>query len=778
MLGGTHNRPRRPSRRLTASFAALAALLVAPSAFAHVERASYWPDPAPDTTVTPAAGGEVPKIRGLYTALNPGPAGDTRVVCQGGEPLAYRANKLIDGRFDQAVSKRRVRKLQRHHRKLKRGTRNAKRKGFTRKVRKKKGQRRKNKRKLTRAKRAYRAALRAEQIAREGGQQALQQAIDAEFAARRAYRAQLATQPSIQRLDAALAAAVANGYELRPSEPRVPVTQQEANRLRDFNAQLLASCNYDSIQAAVNDSGNNDRVVVMPGVYTEPDSRAATTNDPECDDLEEMNDRPDGMGGLRTGANSYAYVATCPNDQNLIAVIGREPMHDQVEQPPLDDRHGIPDEGECIRCNLQLEGSGIKPDDVVIDAGDPAKGNGPDHDDPGTPLQDRKKDVGIRVDRADGNVINNITVRHVREHGIYHHETDGYLAQRFKVYQAEEYGTLNFTSDHGVMRDCDVAGSGDAAIYPGSAPDSGAQGVAEGQLPARRFNTEIARCDMRHSALGYSGTAANAVWLHHNDFYDNAQGFSTDVFTAAGHPGFPQDSDLLEHNEFYSNNFNPYLPPCDTDAGETPGPNGPAQGCSDIDPTVPVPVGSAGWIAGGNDNVFRNNHVWDNWRRGMWLFSVPDAFVCGDSPTAGGNQQHGCNEAEINTSYRNEFHDNVMGRSPDAPADPTWPGGRDEPDLNGQDFAWDKFLGNTGNCWYGNVGPDGTRESLTADPPIRPAALGGEVGPSVPLFLPHDCATSVGTSNIAVEAELLNCLANFDEGAPTPCTWFDTPPEP
>ena len=61
---------------------------------------------------------------------------------------------------------------------------------------------------------------------------------------------------------------------------------------------------------------------------------------------------------------------------------------------------------------------------------------------------------------------------------------------------------------------------------------------------------------MHHSALGYSGTDGNAVWVHNNDFYDNTEGFSTDVFTAPGHPGFPQDSDLVENNNFYYNNFN------------------------------------------------------------------------------------------------------------------------------------------------------------------------------------------------------------------------------
>jgi Right handed beta helix region len=238
------------------------------------------------------------------------------------------------------------------------------------------------------------------------------------------------------------------------------------------------------------------------------------------------------------------------------------------------------------------------------------------------------------------------------------------------------------------------------------------------------------------------------VWVHHNDFYDNALGFSTDVFTAAGHPGFPQDSDLIEHNEFYSNNFNPY----EEDQPED----------TEVVPTVPVPVGTGLWIAGGNNNTVRDNRFWDNWRRGTMVFSVPDAFVCGDNPVAGGNQQHGCDESEVNTSFDNEHRDNVMGIAPDGTKDP-----------NGLDFWWDQFAGNTGNCWVDNVGIDGDRDSLTTDPPLFPVP-----GTSTPQFLPEDCATSNGTSDPPAESELLDCFVAFTTETETACTWFTTPPEP
>src|SRR5918998_4025298 len=51
-------------------------------AIGHVERSSYWPNPAADTSVRPAAGGKVPKARGLASSLNRRARGDTYVVCK------------------------------------------------------------------------------------------------------------------------------------------------------------------------------------------------------------------------------------------------------------------------------------------------------------------------------------------------------------------------------------------------------------------------------------------------------------------------------------------------------------------------------------------------------------------------------------------------------------------------------------------------------------------------------------------------------------------------
>src|SRR3954453_6129274 len=56
-------------QRIVAPAVTVPALAVAaPSALAHVERTSYWPNPAPDTSVSPPAGGAPPKVRSLAPA--------------------------------------------------------------------------------------------------------------------------------------------------------------------------------------------------------------------------------------------------------------------------------------------------------------------------------------------------------------------------------------------------------------------------------------------------------------------------------------------------------------------------------------------------------------------------------------------------------------------------------------------------------------------------------------------------------------------------------------
>ena len=605
----------------------------------------------------------MPTARGLFTALDANQPGVTRVVCQGAVPSSARVDSLA----------RSLRAARRHHR---------------------------GRRRIARIRRALRGA-------------------------RRAYLAAVEDNASIARLRAAIAAARANGYVVRPSQPRLQLNAQDAARLLTFNEQLLAHCGYSEIQPAVTASHNNDRVVIMPGVYTEPESRVAPTNDPSCKQYEIT----DNQGGDISGAVSYAYQFHCPNDQNLISVIGRGLGPGQDPHPPLEDRHGIPNLGPCIRCNLQVEGSGVGPDEVVIDAGRVESGNGPP--------DGAVKDVGIRADRADGFVLRNVTVRHAKEHDIYVLETNGYLLDTFKAYWAGEYGVLTFVEDHGLIQNCDAVGSGDSGLYPGAGAKTSA-GRDTHFYPTFRYSQEIRDCDSHHNLAGYSGTDGSGTHVDHNNFYDNSLGFTTDVFTAPGHPGFPQQGDLVEYNNFYSNNFNPYAPG------------------SDIAPTEPEPVGTGLWIAGGNDDVVRYNHFYDNWRRGAMLFAVPDATVCG--PVIGASiPVPGCDPTKFSTSYRDSFYGNVMGVAP---------GGTVKP--NGTDFWWDDYPTNTGNCWYQNTAAPGA--PVTTSPANLPNCNNGT-----------DPSTSIGTGDPANEAELTSCFAGITAGGgynPAFCPWFAEPPKP
>src|SRR6185503_13006439 len=397
------------------------------------------------------------------------------------------------------------------------------------------------------------------------------------------------------------------------------------DRLLALNQAFARRCVYHSIQRAVFDSHNDDFIVVMPGVYSEPHSRQQPTNDPRCQQY--LTDTDFGGGGP-IGV-SYRYQWNCPNDQALVNVLGRRPGTG-APPPPQANRHGIPDLGPCVRCNLQIQGSGAKPEDVVIDSGRLSAGNG------GPSGVGSKKDVALKVDRADGFVLKNMTMRHAKEHDLYVLETDGYLLDRVKFFYAGE---------HGLTENCEGVGNGDSAVYPGGAPDSGAQHDSD-FYPDPRLNQEITRCDLHHNNLGYSGTMGNATHVDHNNFYDNTTGIATDSFFAGGHPGFPQDSSVFEHNRIYSNNFNDYHYPQNYPESRK------------VESAVGVPLGTGILIAGGNDDIVRDNRIYDNWRRGTMLLAVPDALSC---PPGSGS----CTPSNpSSTSYDNEFHGNTLGKAP------------------------------------------------------------------------------------------------------------------
>jgi hypothetical protein len=565
---------------------------------------------------------------------------------------------------------------------------------------------------------------------------------------------------SLALLKRSIADARTNGFEIRPSQPRIRVTRAQGKRLLRLNERLRAKCRFASIQAAVDASGNNDRIVIMPGTYTEPDSRRKPLNDPLC------NPRllqADASGDLTP---SYAYQVTCPNDQNLVYVQGRA-IKGSPLSPPRSNRQGIPQQelGACVRCNLQIEGSGVKPEDVILDAGERYEGSGPEARPRG-----HAKHVVMRVDRADGFVGRNMLMRGGLEFGFYTEETDGTLLEQVKLFWNADYGHLSFTSDHQLVQDCDAMGAGDAAIYPGAAPETGSQ-ATDFYPDAPRANTVIQRCDMRNSALGYSGSMGNAVRITNNHIYGNATGIASDTLSSAGHPGFPADSAEVDHNYIYSNNFNVY------------------DGKSLVKPLVGVPVGAGIIYAGMNDARVHDNWFFDNWRFGTMLLSVPDALTSYGGPEGDVHPGVSCAGAPDNglsTSCGNDYFANRMGQ---VPAGFQFPqalarygvphGDADRQALpNGVDFWWDEFPTNRWNCWYGNVGSDGTADSVTGS---------GQAGrmPGLPPNPLPDCGggdspeESVGMGDVAKELYLIDCSSGPDDDTgPLACDWWASPARP
>jgi hypothetical protein len=425
------------------------------------------------------------------------------------------------------------------------------------------------------------------------------------------------------------------------SPPRI---EKLGGRIGRRNQELLDECRedgYRTVQAAVNHVRHKgSRILILPGIYRE--RRWAGPPEGACADLA---DQP---------ILSYGQHRQCPHLQNLVAILG-----DSSD----DDR-----ECDLALCRLQLEGTGKRPKDVVLD-------------------NRFAKLNAIRADRADGVYLRNFTVQHAEFNAVYVIETDGFVIDRMVGRWNEEYGFLTFSSDHGLYTRCEAYGNGDSGLYPGSAAD----------LHGVRPSIEIRRCDSHHNTLGYSGTAGNSTYVHDNAFHHNITGASMDSFFP-NHPGLPQDAATFVNNRIYSNNEDYYENirngTCDKPQLE----RGYDQGV--VCPSVPVPIGTGVLVAGGNANTFQGNWIYDNWRNGTMQFWVPASFREEFDPAK-----------QDDTSHDNRYLVNVMGLSP---AEEVLP--------NGLDFWWDEQGG--GNCWEGNVAAPG--RSITGDP----AALPGCSNPS------------------------------------------------
>jgi hypothetical protein len=426
------------------------------------------------------------------------------------------------------------------------------------------------------------------------------------------------------------------------------------------NERLLEECRedgYRTIQAAVDHvRRKGSRILILPGVYRE--KRWGAPPKGQCRDLADQQ------------ILSYEEHRKCPHVQNLIAILG--------------DSHDV--DRECDRpvCRLQIEGTGRRPGDVVID-------------------NRFRKLNAIRADRADGVYFRNFTVQHAEFNALYVIETDGFVIDRLVGRWNEEYGFLTFSSDHGLYKRCEAYGNGDSGLYPGSAAD----------LHGVRPSIEIRNCESHHNTLGYSGTAGNSTFVHDNVFHHNSTGAVMDSFFP-NHPGLPQDSSTFVNNQIYSNNQDYYRYWEDGTCKKPHQERGYDQGV--VCPSIPAPIGVGILVAGGNANTFHDNWLWDNWRYGFMQFWVPATLREEEDPAK-----------LYDTSHFNRYLGNHVGVSPTGETRP-----------NGKDFWWDEE--GEGNCWEGNTPAPG--RPVTSEPPALPdCAHPSPPGPFSTVFQFSSCAT-------------------------------------
>ncbi|MGP4093272.1 right-handed parallel beta-helix repeat-containing protein [Nonomuraea sp. KM90] len=476
---------------------------------------------------------------------------------------------------------------------------------------------------------------------------------------------------------------------LRTGEPDLLVCKSDKadfeRRIANFpadlkarNLDLFAKCQEKGVRHLQEAVDQVDRpgmtIALLPGLYREEPSQPAPTGD--CANL------PARRSDWGYQILSYEQQLQCPHNQNLVAILGKR--------------------------DLQIEGTGAGPLDVIVDA-------------------EYRKLNAIRADRADGVYFRNLTAQRTTFNSLYVLETDGFVIDRVLTRWNDEYGFLTFASDHGLYTDCEAYGNGDGGLYPGSSSN-----LNEGRgHDVPRYAIEIRRCKSHDNALGYLGTAGDSLWVHDNEFYDNMVGATMDSLWPS-HPGLPQNHARFENNKIYDNNRDYYRHTRDGTCAKPPAERGYERGvvCSQVG----VPPGTGVIVAGGNYNVFAGNQVWGHRRAAFQLFGVP-AFIRGENDLA----------KQADTSDHNRYEGNVFG---------VGPAGERRP--NGLDVWWDGQ--GTGNCWQGDVGA-----SSPAVLPVCAAAAPALSGGSNRLL-----AEPVKLVKLYLCAD----FSAFEARLPAGCDWF------
>jgi len=322
-----------------------------------------------------------------------------------------------------------------------------------------------------------------------------------------------------------------------------------------------------------------------------------------------------------------------------------------------------------------------------------------------------KKPVGILAERADGFYLRGVTVRGFGTDGVSVIQTDGFVLDQVSGLANGGHGLASYTSDHGLITDCTASGNGDAGVSTASAADQ----------KGGRLSVEIRRCKSSGNLVGYSGTAGDSVYVHDNQFNGNSTGAMLDSSVQA--VGMPQNHAMFVANRVFGNNADFY------------------RDCGSTCPRRAVPVGTGMLLAGGDENTYASNMVYDNWRYGIAQYWIPASRRGENDPAK-----------QRDTSHGNRYVGNLMGVTPEGAAAP-----------NGVDFWWDEQ--GERNCWQSNASPAGAPHS---DPVTLPTC-------------DHPSAGSpYAQQGNPFKTTIVTACAAYRPGRADPagCTWLSPPTRP
>ena len=411
-----------------------------------------------------------------------------------------------------------------------------------------------------------------------------------------------------------------------------------------------------------------------------------------------------------------------------------------------------------MRCNLQIEGSGVIPEDVLIDARHRLRASARPA---GQAAASYAKHVVMRTDRTDGFVVRNMLFKGALEHGFYTEETDGILLDKVKFFWDADYGHLSFTTDHNVIQNCEAFGSGDAGVYPGASPQTG--DFREKELLPReaaqhdRALVRPARLDAR--VLGLDGQ----LGAHDREPHlrQHRRHLERHALGARAIPGFPADGMQIDHNYIYSNNLDLY--------GNNP----------PVKPLVPMPIGTGIVWPGMNGGKVYDNYIFDNWRHGTLLAAVPDEVA--GSPEGNVDPDVHC----TNTTRRQHLvRQPVLGQH-HGPR----PAGLQLADGDQQVRQPERLPQTPGRCPTASTSggtssraTTATAGSATPGPTAREGSVTGPGDrPPAGRRSRRTARTAAASGDVVKEGVLVDCVTWYDfhgDGAYPLCYWFRMPPQP